>query len=285
MFGYLDIQREKLKDGERGLWHSFMCGECLATKRLLGNVPRMFVSNDITFFNVLLHSICGVSLGTNKVNCLSHPIVKQTVISPSELTDKVSVASVILTYWNLYDDVVDGCNIVKRAAFRLVKKSYLKAKEIMPALDESVKNNYQNLRLQEQNQANGPDAVSHSFATLAMEFGREILGDKATEHSDVLFYNVGKWIYLIDALDDLPDDVKKHNYNPFAACYGLTDANQLAEHLDEVKFLMYSVLNRIAQSFNDLNLTMYVCLLKNVIYHSIRNQTEQILQRYQTEKK
>jgi len=108
MFGYLDVQRDKLSDGERGLWHAFMCGECISTKKLFGNLPRVFVNHDITFFNVLFHSICGLQVETEKLHCLSHPIKKQTIVTPTDLMDSLSAANVILMYWNLYDDAVDG---------------------------------------------------------------------------------------------------------------------------------------------------------------------------------
>lgn len=28
-------------------------------------------------------------------------------------------------------------------------------------------------------------------------------------------YNLGRWIYLMDAADDLEEDREKNNYNPF----------------------------------------------------------------------
>ena len=54
----------------------------------------------------------------------------------------------------------------------------------------------------------------------------------------------------------------------------------LSTHKEEIQFVMYTALNRIAQSFNDLNLTKYTCLLKNIFFESIRNKTKDILKKF-----
>lgn len=282
MFGYLDVQRDKLSDGERGLWHAFMCGECISTKKLFGNLPRVFVNHDITFFNVLFHSICGLQVQTEKLHCLSHPIKKQTIVTPTDLMDSLSAANVILMYWNLYDDAVDGGGLLKRTALVSIKKAYKKARSILPNLDRSVSENYRALRDREATGQGGLDETSHHFAKLAQDFCDDILGEKSTDFTRTLCYNVGKWVYLIDALDDFKKDAKKGNYNPFAATYGIKTETELAQKLDEVQFVMFAVLNRIAQSYNDLNLTMYRCLLGNVLLVSMRQKTQTILNKYKS---
>ena len=56
MFGYLNVEKERLTQGEYGLWHTFLCGVCLSAKRLLNNSSRLTSDYDINFFNVLFHS-------------------------------------------------------------------------------------------------------------------------------------------------------------------------------------------------------------------------------------
>lgn len=277
MFGYLDIERDKLQQGQQGLWQTFMCGLCLSTKNAFGNFPRMFVSNDVNFFNVLFHSIKNVDVQVENGRCFSHPIKKRSLLKPNDLTDKLAVANVLLTYWNLYDDVVDDNSRKKKAALKMFNRPYLKAKAQFAQLDETLNVRYNELRKFEQSDCASIDVVSHSFACLSQEFCKAVLLDEASDYAQTLCYNVGKWIYLIDALDDVEKDIKKGSYNVFVKCYGVANASELSEHYEEIKFLMYSVLNRIAQSFNDLNLTKYTCILQNVIYESIRNKTKQII--------
>ena len=283
MFGYLDIEKDKLEQGQHGLWQTFMCGLCFSTKKLYGNYPRVFISNDVNFFNVLFHSVTNADVSVTNKRCFSHPIKKRSVLQETYLTDKLSVANVLLTYWNIYDDTVDGGSVKKKTALRMFRKCYAKAKRDFPELDGLLSKRYGELRELEQSNCSSIDRVAHAFSQLVQDFSTLVLGEQANEYTQTLCYNLGKWIYLIDALDDVEKDIKRHNYNPFVACYGVSSFDELKTKHDELQFEMFAVLNRIAQCYNDLNLQKYTCILNNVIFDSIRNKTKEILNRYQTE--
>lgn len=280
MFGYLDIDKNKLEDGQRGLWQTFMCGLCFSTKKLYGNLPRTFISNDVNFFNVLFHSVTQTDVEVEQKRCFSHPLKKRPILQLTDLTDKLATANVLLTYWNVYDDTIDGGSATKKTALKLLKRAYRQAQRDFPQLDEMLATRYQQLRELEQSNGTSIDRVAHSFAKLSQDFCVLVLENDASEYLQTLCYNVGKWIYLVDALDDAEKDIKRHNYNPFVASYGATSAQDLAEKYDELQFEMFAVLNRIAQSYNDLNLSKYTCILNNVLFDSIRNKTKEILQKF-----
>lgn len=277
MFGYLDIQKDTLNDGQRGLWQTFMCGLCFSTKKLVGNIPRMTITNDINCFNILFHSILDVDVNIEHKRCFSSPFKKRTVIEMTELTDKLSLANVLLTYWNIHDDVVDG-DKGKKLVEGIYKKYHKKAQSLVHELDDMIALRYNQLRELEQSNCNSIDIVSDSFAMLSQDFCKIILGESSNDYAETLCYNLGKWIYLIDALDDAKKDLKRGNYNPFVKCYNAQSLDDLVTHKEEIQFVMYTALNRIAQSFNDLNLTKYTCLLKNIFFESIRNKTKDVLQ-------
>ena len=281
MFGYLNVQKDKLEDGKLGLWQSFMCGLCFSTKRQVGNLPRMFISNDINFFTVLFHSVACDDVPVVERRCFTHPIRKRSMLGETVLMDKLAIANVLLTYYNLYDDIVDnGTSAKKKAAFRLLKGAYRKARVAFPELDDMLSVRYAQLREMEQSNCNSIDKIAHSFAQLAQDFAILVLGEQANQYVQTLCYNLGKWIYLIDALDDVAKDIKHHNYNPFVASYNTCSVDELRSKYSEIEFEMYAVLNRIAQCYNDLNLNMYTCIIDNVLFESIRNKTKEILQRY-----
>ncbi len=245
MFGYLDIEKGTLNDGQRGLWQTFMCGLCFSTKKLYGNYPRMFITNDVNFFNVLFHSVLNLDVKIDNRRCFSHPVKKRSVLNPTELTDKLAAANILLTYWNIYDDVLDDNSTKKKAALKLFKQSYLKAKEQFEELDGVLSKRYAELQSLEKSDCTSVDKVAHSFAALSQDFCRIVLEDKTNGYVETLCYNVGKWIYLIDALDDVKKDIKKRGYNVFVKSYNVTSDKELAQYIDEIEFEMYSVLNRI----------------------------------------
>lgn len=281
MFGYVDINKQGLAEGQQGLWQTFMCGLCFSTKKLFGNLPRAFITNDINFFNVLFHSIANVDVEIEHSRCFSHPFAKRTVLKQTALTDKLSVANVLLTYLNLYDDVLDDGGAKKKLALSVFAKPYKKAQAWWPELDKTLCKHYQDLRTLEQSNCQSLDRVAHSFASLSQDFCTMCFDGKISHHATTLCYNIGKWIYLVDALDDIAKDLKKGNYNPIVACYNLQKVGDVVPYLQELQFEMFAVLNRIAQCFNDLNLTKYNCILKNVLFDSIRGKTTQVLAKYQ----
>ena len=197
----------------------------------------------------------------------------------TEITDKLSLANVLLTYWNIHDDVVDG-DKGKKLIESVYKKYHKKAQPQVQALDDIIAKRYNQLRELEKGDCDSIDMVSDSFAMLSQDFCNFVLGEKSSDYAQTLCYNLGKWIYLIDALDDAQKDLKRGNYNPFVKCYKAQSMADLSTHKEEIQFVMYTALNRIAQSFNDLNLTKYTCLLKNIFFESIRNKTKDILQKF-----
>lgn len=286
MFGYISIDKQKLNEKEIGLYQTFMCGVCLSTKKLFGDFPRNFVTYDINFFNVLFHSFLEQEVVIDSAKCIASPFKKRTLLRANELTDKVATANVILNYFNIYDDVVDERSLKKRAVLSFYKKAYKKARILMPELDETVEKAYRELRELEKSGCDILDKICHNFANLTQSFAKIILGDKANQYILDLCYNMGKWVYLIDALDDLEKDYKKHNYNPLIAAFGeYVSAEQfIAKNKDQLTFIFYATLNKIATCYNDMNLTKYVCLLNNVIYDQTRAKTKALLERNGKEK-
>jgi hypothetical protein len=279
MFGYLQIDKAALEDGQRGLYQSFMCGLCFSTKKYFSNKARIAINFDINFFNLLFHSCQDVDVEIEKRTCFFHPIKKSTMLQPTELTDKLAIANVLLVYLNLYDDVVDDGGIKKKAALKAFKKDYAKAQKLMPGLDQALTEGYKQLRELEQSGCDVLDKVCHPFAQMSQQLCKHVL---QTENKFLLnlCYNVGKWVYLIDALDDIKQDLRKGAYNPLVRCFNISSVDEVVTSYDDISFVMYSTLNTIASCFNDLNLTKYHCLLTNLLYKALRQKTESILNKY-----
>lgn len=279
MFGYVNVDRDKLSDGEKGLYQTFMCGLCISTKKYFPNVARMSVNYDINFFNVLFHSVADVDVEIVHDRCVAHPVRKRTILKTTEITDKLAIANVMLVYLNILDDVVDGGSLKKKMALSTFKKSYCIAAGKWKELDDVLTSRYNDLREIEKESCNSLDAVCHPFADLSRQFAVLVMGEMCNNYLADLCYNIGKWIYLIDALDDVEKDIKKGNYNAFLQYYN-GDLSAIKQNIDEISFVMYAVLNRIASCYNDLNLTKYRCLLDNVIYHFLRQKTKEVLSKY-----
>lgn len=283
MFGYIKVDKTKMAAGEFALHHAFFCSICISSKELLGFRSRMLTNFDMAFFNVLFHSFLDMDVEIENCHCITTPRKKRSIVKRNELTDKLALSNVILSYFNLMDDVLDEKSVKKRLALAAVKKPYKKAKKLFPQMDEEIARHYFELTDLERDNCTVFDEICHPFAELSRVFAKVILGDKADGYILDLCYNLGKWVYLIDALDDLDKDFKRKSYNPFISCFGggFTDGRSFVEaHKDDLEFVMYATLNKIAENFNDLNLTKYYCVLRNVLHISVRQITADVFDKY-----
>lgn len=287
MYGYINIDKDKLSKNEFGLYHTFLCGICLSTKKLFNNFSRFLVNYDINFFNIFFHSYlnCDAEIGMQR--CVSSPFRKRTVLNSNDITDKLSIANVILMYINIKDDCIDEHRVSKKVVLASLVNSYEEAVSLAPELNNKLTNLYQTLRDNELNKCNVLDKVCDSVAELSVEVGNYLTGGNTNKYLNDLLYNIGKWVYLIDALDDLKKDMKNKQYNPLLMCLNNNNNKSAREFVsnnkDTLNFIFNTTLNRITQCFNDLNLNKYSCILRNILYNSLRTITNKIFNKYTNE--
>lgn len=76
------------------------------------------------------------------------------------------------------------------------------------------------------------------------------------------FY-LGKFIYLLDAYDDVEEDVKNGNYNPFSGQYKM-------ETFDEqVRQLLIMMMAQTCREFEKLPIIKYTDILRNILYSGV----------------
>ena len=107
---------------------------------------------------------------------------------------------------------------------------------------------------------------------------RHFLKDKATPHTDGLFYALGKWIYLIDALDDYDKDRKKRRYNPFVLAYGSENKEALIkEHGGDIAFLFDTLFYGLREDLANIHFYFNRDLTDNVLLRGIPLETQRVM--------
>ncbi|MDD4291223.1 MAG: DUF5685 family protein [Clostridia bacterium] len=281
MYGYLKIEKESLSEGQRGLYQAFMCQLCMSTKNSFRHPIRLCVNNDINLFNVLFHAILDFSPEVIKSRCLLS-VKRMDMLSPDTVSERLSACNIVLMYFNLLDDVIDDGGIKKRLALSALKGSFKRAKNLCTSFYSQIDGIYNELLDMEKHRESSIDKVCDPFARMSDRLAHFILGDKYNPLAGVLCYNIGKWVYLIDALDDLQKDADGKKYNPLISCLGgFTTAGEfVSNNREELEFMMYSTLNSIAGAYNDMRLSKFTCLLNNVFHRSVRSITENIFKKY-----
>lgn len=286
MFGYLGIDKKSADNGEKGLFGTFMCALCLSTKNLFGNLKRLSVSNDINLFNILFHSYSDIEVKVVSGKCVLSPFKDRPLILPDNITDKLACFNMILVCFNLADDVSDEKNVYKKIVLSSFKRSLNIAKERERGFYESVKNNYEKLQMLEKTGCVILDELCHPFSLISQSVSEYVLAEKNDVLMSELCYHLGKWVYLIDALDDLEKDIRRKAFNPLLSAFGGKTEDPkvfVRENKEVLEPVFYATLYKIAQCFNDMRLNKYICVLKNVFYKSIRNKTEEVFAKYAVE--
>ena len=67
------------------------------------------------------------------------------------------------------------------------------------------------------------DRAADTFAVLLQGAAQAVNEPVRRRVLEQIFYHLGRWVYLVDAADDLKKDAASGNYNPVALRYGLTD--------------------------------------------------------------
>ena len=73
----------------------------------------------------------------------------------------------------------------------------------------------------------------------------------------------GKFIYLLDAYDDVEEDVKKGNYNPFSKDYIIKGFD------DRVKSMLMMMKAETCREFEKLPIIKYTDILRNILYSGV----------------
>ena len=279
MFGYVKTDMPNLYVKDTVLYKAMYCGLCKGIGKCCGCKGRLVLNYDLAFLSVLVHNLSGVDVKIEKQRCIIHHIIKRPVAIPDKLTEKIGALNVILAYYKLNDDVLDNKKgRIKRLFFL---SSYKRAKKLQPVLDEIVKKRYAQLVNYEKTGGDSIDISADSFGCMMQEIVCELLVDKATEQVKELAYYLGKWIYLIDALDDFDKDKKKGNFNVFVNLYKdiLDKQTLIKEKESELIYVFGSIIDRIERLSLNLNYSFNHDLTDNILRRGIKVQTKQIMEK------
>ena len=278
MFGYVKTDMPNLYVKDTILYKAMYCGLCKGIGMCCGAKGRLVLNYDLTFLSVLLHNLSGLDVKIEKQRCIIHHIVKRPVAVPDELTKKIGALNVILAYHKLNDDVLDDKKgRIKRSFFN---SSYKKAKKFQPNLDKIVKDRYSQLIEYEKTHGDSIDAAADPFGCMMQDVVRELLGEKLTEQVSELAYYLGKWIYLIDALDDFDKDKKKGSFNVFVNLYKdvLDKQTLVSDKESELIYVFGTIIDRIDGLSRDLKYNFNHDLTDNILRRGIKIQTKQIME-------
>jgi hypothetical protein len=266
MFGYLKPETPYLYIKDDTLYKALYCGVCKSIGRTCSQEARLSLTYDIAFFSAVVHNLAGEDVKISKQRCVTHWIKKRPMVEKGDrLTDLCAQINVELAYYKIKDDILDGNGGKGKLLF--FKKSHKRVLKQNPQISQIIERNYSALFELEKQKCSSIDRVCEPFSQMMVELAELVLGEKATESVKKLFYFLGKWIYLIDALDDYQKDVKEKAYNPLYYAYGEKDSVREVFNVNgkDISFAFSDIFANLKMAMGDCRFYFNHDLIDNII--------------------
>ena len=276
MFGYVRYDYPNLYIKDFMLYKAMYCGLCKGIKAACGNAARMGLTYDMAFLSALLHNIAGIDVKIEQSNCVQHSLKKRPMACVDELTKQLGALNTVLLYYKLTDDVSDegkgrGRRLWFKKGFKRAKKQY---PEIVTIVDAFMKEQSKTEKAQTASCDRAADPTANMMKALSDYF----LKEKKSEATGQLFYLLGKWVYLIDALDDYEKDAKKNRYNPFVLSYGKMTRGELMEKQgEEIRFLFDTLFYLLRDNLEKIPFAFNRDLTDNIMLLGLPAETARVM--------
>ena len=261
MFGYVVMNKPEIRFKDFDLYRSFYCGLCRELREKYGISGQISLTYDMTFVVILLSALYELPTLKGTTRCVIHPVQKQQV-RKNAATEYGADMNILLTYYKCRDDWEDEKKAAALGYAKILQGTNKKLSRHYPEKAAKIRQLLHELSAMEQAGEKDIDRMSGCFGRI-ME---EILAWKPDVWENTLrrmgFY-LGKFIYLLDAYDDVEKDVKSGNYNPFSEKYKMKGFD------GQVQQLLIMMMAQTCREFEKLPIIQYTDILRNILYSGV----------------
>lgn len=261
MFGYVVMNKPEIRFKDFDMYRSFYCGLCRELREKYGISGQITLTYDMTFVVVLLSALYEPPTQKGTTRCVIHPVCRQPV-RKNAATEYGADMNVLLTYYKCMDDWEDEKKFAALGYGKILQRKNNRLSYRYPEKAEKIRKLLEELSQMEKAGETDIDKMSGCFGRI-ME---EIFAWKTDVWEDSLrrmgFY-LGKFIYILDAYDDVEKDVKNGNYNPFAEKYIMKGFDE------QVRQLLIMMMAQTCREFEKLPIIKYTDILRNILYSGV----------------
>ena len=269
MLGYITIDRPELKEKDVARYQGFYCGICQDLKERHGQLSRFTLNYDMTFLAILLTSLSFIRTGKEQHLCLIRPGNAKTCYR-NPFTAYAADMCVLLVYNNLQDDWTDERNIKSALMADVLKADYIRTARRYPRQTKAVREYIRKLHRVE---CSGNNDLDLAAGLTGHFFEQVYVFDENSEwrrELGTIGFFLGKFIYLMDAYEDVFEDQKSGGYNPFIPISKEPDFEERAAGI------LTMMAASATQAFERLPVVEHVDILRNILYCGIWTKYRQI---------
>ncbi len=261
MFGYIIVNKQEMKFKEFDLYQSYYCGFCQMLKERYGKRGQLTLSYDMTFVILLLTSLYEPNTKQSACKCIAHPFEKHPTRS-NEFTEYAADMNLLLSYYKCLDDWQDERKVNKKLMADSLRGRCRRIAQDYPHKAEVMKDMLHKIHECEARNSTDIDEVAGYFGEIMSEIFVWREDEWASELRRMGFF-LGKFIYLMDAYEDLEKDRKKENYNPFFKWATQPDFE------DKAGKILTMMMAECSKSFERLPIVDNTEILRNILYSGV----------------
>lgn len=258
MFGTIICNKNELTDEELARYQGTYCGLCRAIKSRYGQLERMTLNYDMTFFALLLNGLYDESNDSSIIRCPVHP-VKERKIFQNKYIDYAADMTILLAYYKCKDDWEDERKQSRRLYGAFLKKDMERIEKAYPRQAACVRECLEQLGRLEKSSVSIPDEVVNCSGRMLAEIF-VYQEDFWSETLRRFGYELGRFIYLMDAALDYEKDKKQHTYNP------LLSMHQTPE---QAELILIQAIGNATAEFEKLPIIQDAGIMRNILYGGV----------------
>lgn len=275
MFGYVIPFKPELRIKEYNVFRAYYCSICKSIKNNFGNLERAALNYDMTFLAIFIDGLTEDKCNASLENCIAHPFKKRPILKENNSIYYAASMNVALTYYKILDDACDDKDLKSKFLLKILSPYNKKFNDKTKYINNIIKENLLKLsNMENTKNFNSIDEICDYFSIIVgkiFELYPYNLYNDTIDKRELLYnfgYTLGKWIYLVDALDDLKEDMKRNKFNPINYLYNKDNLpyKEFKESIIErIEFNILSCASNCNDILNKLEFKKNKAIIQNIV--------------------
>ena len=283
MFGYVRVFKPTMTMGEYEQYKGIYCTLCKRLGKRYGVLSRFTLSYDMTFLALLQMALSEEEADFCPSRCSFNPTKRCLKACNTTAIDRAADIGTILAYYKLKDTLADEGYFKRMSAWcamPFAKSAHKKAKKNVPHIDEAVEAMMTAQARLEAEGCSSIDRAAEPFALLLQTLAAETTTDESQKRVLERFgYCLGRWVYLMDAVDDLAEDLEEERYNPYILARNLKEDDE--EGIKEARsyslFTLNACLAECKAAYDLLEIRRFDGILRNILEEGMAHAQKRVI--------
>lgn len=287
MLGYVRAFKPEMKIKDFELYKGVYCSLCRSLGRLYSPLAQLFLSYDFALAAVLRLAVAESGCTFEQKRCPYNPAKKCMICSRREIIDYCAHALIITVYYKIIDNLHDGGiknKIVAALIYPVVALMHKKAKKLAPNADKTVAEMMKKQTLTEKKNGVCLDEAAHGSADALGSIFAEGFEGKQKDALYSFGYMIGRFVYILDAADDLESDAKTGSFNPFIN-ENISDEASRAEFADKITGMLNLTQSQALEALDSLEINRFYDILDNIVFDGLTACAKKTLTKYRPHEK